>query len=162
MKYFNGCTTTEEARKLYLKLAKENHPDMGGELETMKAINVEYDFFCAKVMSGETLTNEETESRRAYDEGYRQVIEQIIVIPGIIIEIVGTWIWVTGATFPVRAQLYAAKLTYAGGKKAWHWHPDEERTFWGGGKSLDEIRAKYGSETISKNYKGKKKLHKTH
>jgi hypothetical protein len=38
-------------------------------------------------------------------EEYKQVIEQLINIAGIIIEIVGNWIWVTGNTYPVRKQL---------------------------------------------------------
>ena len=45
MKYFTGCKTIEEAKKLYRRLAMENHPDRGGDLDTMKAINTEYDEF---------------------------------------------------------------------------------------------------------------------
>lgn len=45
MKYFTNCKTVEEAKKLYRRLAMENHPDRGGDLDTMKAINAEYDEF---------------------------------------------------------------------------------------------------------------------
>lgn len=45
MKYFTNCKTIEEAKKLYRRLAMENHPDRGGDLDTMKAVNAEYDEF---------------------------------------------------------------------------------------------------------------------
>lgn len=41
MKYFNNPKTLEELKKQYKKLVMENHPDKGGDLEKMKAINVE-------------------------------------------------------------------------------------------------------------------------
>lgn len=43
MKYFNTCHTLDELKKEYRRLAMENHPDRGGDAETMKAINAEYD-----------------------------------------------------------------------------------------------------------------------
>ena len=44
IKFFTGVKTYDELRKRYKKLAFENHPDRGGNTETMKAINNEYDF----------------------------------------------------------------------------------------------------------------------
>lgn len=44
MIYFSGCITIEEVKKLYKKLAMENHPDRGGNIATMQAINKEYAF----------------------------------------------------------------------------------------------------------------------
>ena len=43
MKYFNNCNTLDELKKEYRRLAMQNHPDRGGDAETMKAINAEYD-----------------------------------------------------------------------------------------------------------------------
>lgn len=43
MKYFESCKTMDDLRKLYRKLAMENHPDRGGSTEIMKEINAEYD-----------------------------------------------------------------------------------------------------------------------
>ena len=39
MVFFNDCKTLEEAKKLYKKLAFENHPDRGGDNEKMQQIN---------------------------------------------------------------------------------------------------------------------------
>ena len=80
-------------------------------------------------------------------EEYRAVIEQLMPLTGILIEVVGNWIWVTGNTYPVRKELKGAGLFYASKKVAWYYRSEEFKTK-GGKKSLEEIKAKYGSETV--------------
>ena len=41
--YFKNIETLEDLKKQYRALAMQNHPDRGGDAETMKAINNEYD-----------------------------------------------------------------------------------------------------------------------
>lgn len=43
MKYFKNVQSFEGLKKQFQALAKENHPDCGGDAEIMKAINCEYD-----------------------------------------------------------------------------------------------------------------------
>jgi hypothetical protein len=149
MRYFNHCSTIEEVKATYKQLAKQHHPDCGGDTATMQAINTEYAFACAKILKGENLSSEETDEQIRLSEEYRKVIEQIINLPGITIEIVGHWIWVTGSTYPVKKQLKEAGLFFAPKKTAWYYRAEEYKTK-GGKKTLDEIRDKYGSETINK------------
>ena len=47
MKYFKNVSTVEELKKVYKKLARENHPDMGGDVAIMQAINNEFDMLVA-------------------------------------------------------------------------------------------------------------------
>jgi hypothetical protein len=47
MKYFKNVQNAEELKKEYKRLARENHPDMGGDIEIMKAINAEFDMLLA-------------------------------------------------------------------------------------------------------------------
>lgn len=147
MKYFNDCTTIAEVKTLYKKLAKENHPDTGGDTATMQAINREYGFACASIAKGNNLSDEEANNEIKLSEEYRKVIEQIIRLQGITIEAVGHWIWVTGNTYAVRKELKAAGLFFAPQKGAWYYRSELYKTK-GSGKSLAEIKAKYGSETI--------------
>lgn len=153
MKYFNDCQTIEEVKKKYKLLAMEHHPDRGGDLVTMQEINCEYAFAVAKLLKGEDLTAEEINDKIKFNEQYRQALEQIISLPGITIEVVGFWIWVTGNTYAVKAELKAAGYLFASKKVAWYFRTDEHKTRSSSGKSLEEIRAKYGSEVINGQHK---------
>jgi hypothetical protein len=147
MKYFNGCNTIEEVKTAYKRLAKQYHPDLGGGTETMQEINKEYAFACAYVGKSSGLSDDELSDEIKLSELYRQAIEKIIHLPGIVIELVGHWIWVTGDTYTVRNELKAAHFFFAPKKFAWYFRSDDFKTR-GGKKSLDEIRRKYGIETI--------------
>lgn len=151
MKFFHGCSTLDEVKALYKKLALENHPDRGGDTATMQAINAEYAFASARILKGANLSEEETEQQIRFSEEYRQIIEQIAHLPGITIELVGLWIWVTGNTYPHRATLKTAGLFFASKKQAWYYRSEDLKELRGGKKSLDEIRSKYGSEVINGN-----------
>ena len=149
MRWFNGCTSLDQVRTLYKKLAKQHHPDLGGDTLTMQEINKEYAFASAKLISGANLTEEEAEHQILSSEAYRKALEAIIHLEGITIELVGWWIWVTGNTRPLRAELKAAGYFFASKKLAWYFRTADYKVSRGGKKSLDEIRAKYGSEVIS-------------
>ncbi len=41
--YFSGCFTDEQIKIRYRELSKKNHPDLGGDVEIMKEINIQYD-----------------------------------------------------------------------------------------------------------------------
>lgn len=157
MKYFKHCSTLEEVKAEYKKLALQHHPDRGGDTATMQQINTEYAFATAQIIKGAKLSSDDTEREMRFSEGYRKVIEQIIHLPGITIELVGMWIWVTGDTRPLRKELAAAGLYFASKKVAWYYRSADLKALRGGKKSLSEIRAKYGSEIISEK-EGRKKI----
>ena len=154
MIYFKECNTIEEVKARYKTLAKIFHPDMGGDTKLMQALNEEYAYVCTNILSCENLSTEDTEDNLRLSEEYRGVIEKLIVLAGITIELVGQWIWVTGNTYPVRKQLKDAGLFYASKKVAWYYRAEEYKTT-GSKKSLDEIREKYGSETVNSKHRNK-------
>jgi hypothetical protein len=149
MNWFSHCKTIDEVKSLYKKLAKENHPDRGGDTATMQAINREYAFACAHIVKGSGLSEEQTETEIRVSEEYRRVIEQLMPLLGITIELVGLWLWVTGNTYPVRRELKAAGLFFASKKQAWYYRSEQYKTR-GNGEPLEKIRARYGSETVSR------------
>lgn len=155
MLYFKECNTIDEVKATYKKLAKQNHPDLGGNTATMQAINREYAFACELIAKGAGLSDDQANEQMQFSEQYRSVIEQIINLPGIIIELVGGWIWVTGLTYPVKKELRNAGLFYAHKKCAWYFRSEEYKTR-GGKKSLEEIKSKYGCETIGRTNNEKK------
>lgn len=159
MKWFKECTTLDEVKAQYKKLAKQYHPDLGGDTETMQAINKEYAFASAKVISGSELSEEETAEEIRFSEEYRTAIEKIIHLEGITVELVGRWIWVTGNTRNHKEVLKMAGYFFASKKLAWYFRTGEYKSNRGGKKNLDEIRAKYGSEIISYSRQGKNYLY---
>lgn len=150
MKWFTNPKTLEELKKQYKQLALKYHPDRGGNADTMKEVNCEYDLFFEKLKNthrtaeGKTYTTETTETA----EDFKEIIEKLIRFNGIHIEICGSWLWVTGCTIEYREELKKMKFRWSKSKVAWYYHREEyrkttKRTF-----TLEEIRDLYGSETI--------------
>lgn len=69
MGYFNNIGTLDELKKEYKKLARQYHPDMGGNLEDMQKINAEFDklfkIYQSRPIAEETETAETAESFRS-------------------------------------------------------------------------------------------------
>jgi phosphoribosylpyrophosphate synthetase len=42
MKYFQNCKTLDDVKSKYRKLAKEHHPDKGGDTKVMQEVNLQY------------------------------------------------------------------------------------------------------------------------
>jgi len=148
-KYFAGVKTLQELRKTYKKLAFENHPDKGGDVEIMKAINNEYERL-SKILinSNEDFTAEQKEAEAAYSEAIIEKLNVLFKFEGLIIEIVGYWIWLTGATYTHRAEIKEAGFKFAKAKAAWFWHDGEFRKKSKKRYDLETIREMYGSEEV--------------
>lgn len=165
MKYFQHCKTQAEIRKLFHELVTIHHPDKGGDLATMQEITAEYDLANAKILKGENLSTEEINGEMELSEKYRQAVEAIINLPGIVIEVVGTWLWVRGATFEHRSKarggtgiLHEAGFLYANKKdepSAWFFRTEENKVNSFKKQSLEEIKAKYGSTTVNSKFASK-------
>ncbi|NMA84866.1 MAG: J domain-containing protein [Epulopiscium sp.] len=149
-KYFNlsADTTIDDLKKQYYRLAKQYHPDTGGTNEAFKELNNEYEKLQAYILANGTFTSDEKINEEHLSEVYRDVINAIITIPGINIEIVGTWIWISGNTYPVKEQIKAAGFKFHRKKTMWFWYPGEWKKRSTGSMDMDDIRRKYGSEKI--------------
>lgn len=135
--FFKNVNSVEEAKKAYRKLAKDNHPDRGGDTETMKKINIEYEH----IMKHFDVSANESEA-------FKSIIDQLNKFEGITIEIIGTWVWVYGTTFPIKSELKEMSFKYSKNKTAWYWHDGE---YYGSHKkkfSMDEIRDLHKSKVV--------------
>lgn len=66
MKYFNKVKSYKELKETYRELLKKNHPDNGGNIETMQEINIEYEIaFRIWKNRAEDLTEEEKKETAA-------------------------------------------------------------------------------------------------
>lgn len=148
MKYFNSCHSIDDVKHLYKQLAKQHHPDMGGRTETMQEINSEYSYVIAKLLKGSNLTVEEMESSILSSQNYRNAIDSIIGFVNITIELVGTWIWVTGNTYPYKDYLKENGFCYSHPKKAWYYRSEEFKAKFSSKMELSALKRIYGSTTI--------------
>ena len=144
----------------------QHHPDRGGNVEAMKALNSEYDQLFPKLKDvhqtrdGETYTARESTTETA--DQFKDLINEPMKMDDIIIEIIGCFVWVTGNTRPHKEQLKSLKFQWHSKKIAWYLKPEDYRKRSRKDYDLDEIREMYGtSGAVNSKGKGKHKLDDT-
>ena len=152
MKFFENCHNLPELKAEYKRLAKANHPDVGGSDEVMARINAEYDRL-ARILPNISASGEEYQpTQRENGEAFRNAVNAIIHCVGLEIEICGSWLWITGNTLAHREMLKAAGYKWSAKKCAWYWHDEgyqkkSHKTY-----DMNGIRALWGSEKIETEY----------
>lgn len=136
MKFFKNVTTIEMLKKEYRKLCKQHHPDKGGDHKQFVSMRDEYE----KLF-------EQLKTDKEVHGAYADIIDGLMKYD-LDIEIIGTWVWVSGDTKPVKDQLKELGFKYSGNKKSWYWYEGEfkkrsKRKF-----SMEEIREMHGSQSV--------------
>ena len=140
LKEFKGVEGINEAKKIYKKLAKKLHPDVGGDEESFKILNAVYtDLIEHKIYFSNDFK---------IDIELEKVISLILHFENITIELVGSWIWISGDTKEIKDKLKELGFKWASKKKMWYYGEMKGKSH--GEKSLDEIKDKYGSKTFKK------------
>ncbi len=145
MKYFTNINNLEELRKEYKRLVKINHPDNGGSDEEIKIINTEYDLIFIRLRN--VNADKAVVFNSDLDTMIRDIINSIINL-NVTIEIVGTWIWVSGNTYSIKEVLKGNGFYWASKKKSWYWHAQDDTTTSRGKSTMEEIKMKYGCQTV--------------
>lgn len=146
-KYFNGVKTVEELRKKYRELLKKYHPDNeNGSVEITQEINTEYD----RLFSILSKDNKSDSQSYTYEENehFKAVMNEIIGF-NMTVEIIGSWIWCFDC-FQYKDKLKALGFTWCSKKKSWVWHDGEYHRHHKEEIPLNDIRAKYGSQTVKR------------
>lgn len=129
MLYFKNVNSMQELKKQYRDLVMQYHPDLNENdtTEIMKEINAEYDVVFAKVKNsftsadGRIYQKENTETV----EEFKDIINKIITFKNCKIEIIGTWVWVSGNTKYYKEILKSLKFKWISNKKAWAYHTEK-------------------------------------
>lgn len=153
MNYFDLVTTLEELKKEYRKLCFELHPDRNLDRDTtaeFQKMQAEYEKKFAEVKNvfknanGETYTKENNETPEEFEE----IISKVIFMQGVDIDIVGTWIWLSGNTKEYKEIIKDLKFRWSKNKSAWYYHTG---TYFKKSKndySLDELKEMFGSQKV--------------
>lgn len=153
-KYFEGVKTIEELKKAYFKAAMENHPDHGGDLETMKAINNMYAELQKKLKDvhakhGTNKTYTAANGTTEVPEDFINIVNELLKFEGLEIELCGRWLWIGGNTKEHKDDLKTLGCKWCSQKKLWSWHfPEDGKKRHKGVMPMDEIRETYGSSVI--------------
>jgi hypothetical protein len=155
IKFFKNITNQATLRKAFVQLLKMYHPDNGGDAETCKQINAEYEYLMKHLPKTEEAGTEEDKKAAAdLDKEIRKALEKVIHIDGINIEVVGTWIWIDGNTFPHREELKSLGYEWSKKRKKWHFTPYEKGNYYKGKQpDFEKLRSLYGSSKIIKENK---------
>ena len=145
IKYFYNCHSLEEVKRKYKELAMLHHPDRGGNTATMQEINLEYEEIQKNPLFD--FANETEEDQEEFIR-YPEIINQIIGLDGLIIELIGNWIWISGNTYPHRGRLKQIGFFFAPKKVMWYYRPSDYKSSNRSPKTIESIRLKYGSDII--------------
>ena len=153
MRYFEGLKEEKDIKDRYKELAKQHHPDLGGDTEIMKEINYQYGKVLEGAYQAQGKSLSEIEELMAGNRAVAEALNKVLALDGINIELCWMWIWVTGNTALVKDILKSAGFFWASQKKAWYWRPDQAKSRNRKKMSLDEIRYKHGSVALKNSNK---------
>lgn len=162
MKYFVNCETLEDLKREYRRLSKIHHPDCGGDLATMQAINAEHDAVFEQLKAAQNARADADQTGRAWHttetpEEFRRVVEVLLKLD-LTVELCGSWLWISGDTKPHKDELKSVGCRWSSSKKMWYWHhPEQGHTRSRGKSSMDSIRSRYGSQR----FRGKKEEYRS-
>jgi hypothetical protein len=149
--YFVGLTDVTDIKKRYKDLAKQHHPDLGGDTATMQDINSQYH----DALKG----NHQKATSDGHTYYYNLEVEQAIIdqlgliltklnpFIGVNVWLVGKWVWIDGDTKPAKDALKDLGCRWAPKHCRWYWRHESHRSR-GNGGSFYEIATKYGVSGI--------------
>lgn len=136
-----GVASPDSIKLAYRKAAQKYHPDRNPSGEhMMKLINAAY----------ELVKNHEGQVEAGEDFGatLNKALNAIFGL-GLIIEVCGSWIWVTGETRIHKEVLKAAGYFWAAKKLCWYFRAESKKGNRGANWPMDQIRETFGSKKVS-------------
>jgi len=150
---------SEQLKRNYITLVRKLHPDKGGSVEACQILNKVFD----KLQHHPKFSGRYEQDKKAYKDENREapekenyfvgkktmdVISTLCVLDGLNLEICGTWLWISGATFNYKQVLKELGCKWAHSKKMWCFHESEWTRKNRHTLDMDEIRELHGSEKI--------------
>jgi hypothetical protein len=147
---FFGCTSACEVQLRFDELSKVfNNQD-----EMLKTIKAEYSTLMSvlaepKQVEAVKATEMKTEKEKVTVSEKVKELQEMIDPAGLHLEICGTWLWVTGKTFPVKDALKELGFRYSANKLSWYYRQKDNRSVNQEPVPLEIIRKKYGVTEVA-------------
>ena len=143
-----------DIKKAYHARCREFHPDVnpGGD-HLMKLVNAAYERLleCRFPIT----FKEGQEVKSDFGEKLSDALSKIIHFPDLVIEICGSWVWISGDTKKYKDHLKEAGFRYAANKKSWYCSPEGGPKKRGQNWSMGRIRETFGSKRVKTEEKTK-------
>jgi len=150
--YFTNPQTLEDLKQQYRALALKHHPDKGGDTAIMQAVSAEYEQLFERLKDthrnkdGQIYTASAPSDETAAE--FVAIINILMKLDGLIIEICGRFLWLTGNTKTHRNTIKGLSFRWSHNKRAWYMPPKGyrkiSRTDW----TLADIRHRFGSDAV--------------
>lgn len=150
MKFFDlkKISSLDDLKREYHRLAKIHHPDAGGNTANFQMLQMEFESLTDNFLKNQKFTASEATNEIKLDEALKAVIMELMAFEQISIEIIGTWVWIGGNTYPIKDVLKSLNFKFAPVKKMWYLNTTGEKIKSKGDKTIEQIRNKYGSMEI--------------
>ena len=149
--YFTDCKDIEQAKKIFRELCFKLHPD-----KTKKNTNREFaemhsqfeDFIKNFRFYTDRTGKQSQNMQDSINDMLKDIIQQIIYFDNCKIEIIGSWIWISGGTYTYKTQLKELKFWFSKNKKAWYYNGSKSKRKIKGRYTLEQIRNMHGCYEI--------------
>ena len=159
----NHTTSIEECKRQFKRLMVKYHPDLASKrgmsveeaTEACQQIGREWDYlkshnyYIHEDSNGGTYTDDDQMKADDVTERYADIIEALIKMEGVIVEICGTFLWLSGNTYEHKAEIKALGFRWASKKKRWFLAPKDWKKKGRRELGMDEIRNNYGSVKVA-------------
>lgn len=151
-KWFSSCKFAEEGKKRYRDLSRKYHPDNGWTGDELKEITSEFREWWEVYKNrhethGQPNPEKQEHHREVNIDAFISIINALSAIPDIEIDIVGSWLWIRGNTYPYKDILKSTGCRWSTKHKLWYWtecpyiKKHSKSTY-------QELKDIYGCETI--------------
>jgi len=149
----NEFATAEEIRLNYKRLMMKHHPDRQGNEEIAKLINVAYEFLTKMQYNGSSEqaideNNDEFITRTDDDDELNVILSMVTGLEGVVVELVGTWIWVSGNTYPHKEIFNGLNFKWGSRKKVWSWHKETDKCRSYKDLTFEQVKIKHGVKKV--------------
>ena len=157
--YLKQAKTLQDLKKLYFQLAKKLHPDITKDNgEQMKKLNNEYDYLKTVLKNDITIDKDYLKETIFTMDYFKDIITELLKYNNIIIEIVGSWVWISGiGTYAIKDEILYNKFNckFSESQKKFYWYSginkDNKKKYKGG--FLNQAINKYGITTLESEFK---------